>query len=110
MGAVFHRLPLILLTAALNAFGEEVMYRAAPLATLLPAVGPGHALWLTSLWFGLGHYYGGIPSGPVGVVQAGLLALLLGRAMLDTGGMGWSWIIHLAIDTVIFSFIAAAAI
>lgn len=99
-------LPLILLCAALNAFGEEAIYRAAPLATLLPAVGKSHALWLTSLWFGLGHYYGGIPSGPVGLIQTGLLALLLGRAMLDTRGMGWSWIIHVMLDTVIYFFVA----
>ncbi len=98
-------LPLILLSAGLNAFSEEVMYRAAPLGALLPAVGPGHAIWLTSLWFGLGHYYGGFPSGPVGLVQVGLLALLLGKAMLDTRGLGWSWIIHVTIDTVIFIFL-----
>ena len=49
-------LPLILLSAALNAFGEEGMFRAAPLSALLPVVGPRHALWLTAIWFGLGHY------------------------------------------------------
>lgn len=100
--------PLILASAALNAISEEVTYRAAPLGTLVPAVGPVHAVWLTSLWFGLGHYYGGIPSGPVGLVQTGLLALLLGKAMLDTRGLGWSWIIHLVLDTVIYFFIAMA--
>lgn len=99
-------LPLVLLSAALNAFGEEAMYRAAPLATLLPAVGPKHALWMTAIWFGLGHYYGGIPSGPFGFVQSGLLGLLLGKAMLDTRGMGWPWIIHVSLDIVIYSFIA----
>ena len=99
-------LPVVLVSAALNAFGEEAMYRAAPLAVLLPAVGPKHALWLTAIWFGLGHYYGGIPSGPIGFVQSGLLALLLGKAMLDTRGIGWPWIIHLALDTVIYMMIA----
>ena len=43
-------LPLAVLSAALNAFGEEAMYRAAPLAVLLPVVGPEHALWMTSVW------------------------------------------------------------
>lgn len=102
-------LPLILGSAALNAFGEEAMYRAAPLATLLPAVGPGHALAMTALWFGLGHFYGSIPSGVFGLVQAGLLALLLGKAMLDTRGMGWSWFIHVVLDTIIYVSLAAAA-
>lgn len=99
-------LPLALLSAALNAFGEEAMYRAGPLATLLPAVGPRHALWMTSVWFGLGHYYGGSPSGLIGAVFSGLLGLLLGKAMLDTRGMGWPWFIHVAMDTVIYLFMA----
>jgi membrane protease YdiL (CAAX protease family) len=106
ISAVFPWLPLILLSAAMNAFGEEVTFRAATLGTLLPAIGPGHALWMTSLWFGLGHYYGGFPSGPAGLVQSGLLALLMGKAMLDTRGLGWPWVIHVAIDTAIYSFIA----
>ena len=98
-------LPLILLSATLNAMGEEVTFRATTLGTLLPAVGSKHALWLTSLWFGLGHYYGGFPSGPAGLVQSGLLALLMGKAMLDTRGLGWPWIIHMTIDTVIYTFL-----
>lgn len=106
ISAMLPWLPLILLSAAINAFGEEVTYRAATLGTLLPAIGPRHALWMTSLWFGLGHYYGGFPSGPVGLVQSGLLAMLMGKAMLDTRGLGWSWIIHMTIDTVIYIFIA----
>jgi len=79
------------------------------LATLLRAVGPKHAIWLTSLWFGFGHYYGGFPSGPFGLVYSGGLALLMGKAMLDTRGLGWPWIIHISIDTVIYIFIAATA-
>lgn len=101
--------PLILAGAALNAFGEEGMYRAAPLAVLLPAVGARQAIWLTAVWFGFGHYYGGIPSGPMGLVQSGLLAVLMGKAMVDTRGLGWPWIIHVAIDSVIFTAIAATS-
>ena len=108
-GALLGLLPLILASAALNAFGEEVMYRAAPLATLLPAVGSGHALAITAVFFGLGHWYGGIPSGIFGFVQTGLLALLLGKAMLDTRGMGWSWFIHVVLDTIIYLSLAAAS-
>jgi membrane protease YdiL (CAAX protease family) len=106
VSAVIPWLPLILLSAAMNAFGEEVTFRAATLGTLLPAIPPVHALWMTSFWFGLGHYYGGFPSGPAGLVQSGLLALLMGKAMLDTRGLGWPWIIHVAIDTAIYCFIA----
>jgi len=102
-------IPMVLLNAAMNAFGEEVTFRAATLGTLAPAVGPGHALWMTSLWFGLGHYFGGFPSGPAGLVQSGLLALLMGKAMLDTRGLGWPWVIHMTIDTVIYTFLALSA-
>jgi membrane protease YdiL (CAAX protease family) len=104
--AILPIIPLILTNAALNAISEEVTYRAAPLALLIPVVGPAHAIWTTSLWFGFGHYYGGIPSGIVGLIQTGLLALLLGKAMLDTRGLGWSWTIHMILDTVIYFFIA----
>jgi membrane protease YdiL (CAAX protease family) len=109
LAAAIFWLPLILISAALNAFGEEASFRAAPLATLLPAVGGKHAIWLTAVWFGLGHYYGAIPSGPMGAIGVGLLALLLGKAMLDTRGIGWPFIIHMAIDTVIYLSIAAGS-
>jgi membrane protease YdiL (CAAX protease family) len=102
-------LPLILACAALNAFGEEAMYRAAPLSMLLPFAGAAQALWMTSVWFGLGHYYGGIPSGPFGFIEAGLVGLLMGKAMLDTRGMGWSWLIHVVLDTIIYIFLAIGA-
>jgi membrane protease YdiL (CAAX protease family) len=104
--AVLPWLPLILLSAAMNAFGEEMMYRAAPMSMLIQAVGPNHAIWLTAIWFGLGHYYGGIPSGLMGLVFTGGLALLLGKMMVDTRGMGWPWILHMVLDTVIYTFIA----
>lgn len=103
-------LPLALLAAVLNSFGEEMMYRAAPLSQLLPLVGAGLALLMTSLWFGLGHFYGGIPSGMEGLIFAGLLAMLFGKAMLDTGGIVWPWIIHFLADAVIYIFLAIAAV
>ena len=78
---------LTLLTALLNSFSEEMLYRAAPFAGLVPVIGSGQALWLMALWFGLGHYYGGIPSGVMGLVFAGALGLLFGKAMVDTRGI-----------------------
>jgi membrane protease YdiL (CAAX protease family) len=101
--------PLVMAVAALNAFGEEVIYRAGPLAFLVRVVGPNQAVLMTAAWFGLGHYYDAIPSGPTGAIQAAALGLLLGRAMVATKGLGWPWIIHTAIDLVIFASIAVAA-
>jgi hypothetical protein len=62
-----------------------------------------------AIWFGLGHYYGGIPSGVFGFVQSDLLGALLGRIMLDTRGMGWSWAIHVLLDSIIYFFLAVSA-
>jgi membrane protease YdiL (CAAX protease family) len=102
-------LPLVILCAAFNAFGEEVIYRSGPLATLVGVVGPGQAILMTSVWFGLAHYFNSVPEGAVGVIQSGILALLLGRAMVTTRGLGWPWIIHMALDVVVFASIAMAA-
>ena len=86
------------------------MYRAAPLSGLHPVVGAGQAISMTSIWFGLGHYYGGIPSGFMGLIYSGSVALLMGKAMLDTRGLGWPWFIHTVLDTVIYLFIAMAMV
>jgi membrane protease YdiL (CAAX protease family) len=99
-------LPLIIGCAAFNALGEEVVYRSGPLATLVGVVGPRQALLLTSAWFGLAHYFGSVPEGPGGVLQSGVLALLLGGAMLATRGLGWPFLIHFAVDFVVFASIA----
>ena len=101
---------MILACAAFNAFGEEVIYRSGPLATLVGVVGSTQALLLTSLWFGLAHYFGSMPEGPAGVVASGGLALLLGRVMLATRGLAWPWLMHFAIDTAVFVSIALATV
>jgi membrane protease YdiL (CAAX protease family) len=98
--------PAILLFAVMNAFGEEVAFRAAPLSQLVSVVGAGQAVWLTAVWFGLGHYYGGIPSGPVGAVFLTFIALLFGRAMLETKGITMPIFIHLFGDIVVYSLLA----
>ncbi|WP_186816618.1 CPBP family intramembrane glutamic endopeptidase [Cellulomonas aerilata] len=102
--------PVILACAAFNAFGEEVIYRSGPLATVVGVVGPTQAVLLTSLWFGLAHYVGSVPDGLGGVVASGGLALLLGRAMLATRGVAWPWLVHVAIDTAVFVSIALATV
>lgn len=96
--------------ALLNAFWEETAYRAAPLSMLQRAVGPGFGVLILALWFGLGHYYGGVPSGPMGFIATGSVAVLLGRAMIETRGLGWPLALHFAIDFVIFTFIALASV
>ena len=103
-------LPIALLAAALNAFAEEVLYRAGPLGPLARAVGPRAGIWILAAWFGLGHVYGGIPSGVMGLVMAGLLGLLWGKAMIDTRGLGVPWALHFSADAAIYTFLAIAAV
>ncbi len=78
--------PAALLFSALNAFLEEFRFRAAPLARLIPALGAGQALLVTSILFGIAHYYGH-PSGLSGILLASLGGWLLGLSMLGTRGI-----------------------
>lgn len=102
-------LPFVLIFAALNAFSEELSYRAAFLALLPRVVGAQQALLITAVFFGLGHFYG-VPYGAVGVVMAGCLGWLLGKSMLETGGFFWAWFIHFWQDVLIFTFLALGSV
>ena len=99
----------IVALAALNAFNENMTYRAAPLATLEPAIGSSQAMLLTAVLFGVGHFYG-VPYGIVGVVMAGALGWILNKTMLETGGFVWPWFIHFCQDALVFSFMALGAV
>jgi membrane protease YdiL (CAAX protease family) len=96
--------------ALFNAFWEEAVYRAAPLSMLQRAVGAEAGILILAVWFGLGHFYGSVPSGPTGAMAAGALAVLFGRAMIETRGLGWPVGLHFAGDLVIFTFLAIASV
>lgn len=102
-------LPFVLLFAASNAFGEEMLYRAPWLAALESPVGPAQALLMTAAYFGISHYYG-VPYGVLGMVMAFIPGWLNGKAMLETRGFFWAWFIHLWMDVVIFFFMALGAV
>lgn len=101
--------PAVLLFAAMNAFNEEMTYRASLLAVSEPVLGPQQALWNTAVFFGIGHYFG-VPYGVVGVLMSTFLGWMLGKAMLETRGFFWAWLIHFVQDVLIFSFMAAGSI
>jgi hypothetical protein len=102
-------LPAVLLAAALNAFNEEMTYKASFLSMLEDVVGRRHALWLMAAYFGIGHFYG-IPYGVIGVIMAGFLGWFLGKSMLETRGLWWAWFIHFLQDVLIFAFLAIGSI
>jgi len=102
-------LPAILIAAALNAFNEEMTYKASFLSVLEDVVGKHQSLWLIAAYFGIGHYYG-VPYGVIGVIMAGFLGWFLGKSMLETRGLWWAWFIHFWQDVLIFSFLAIGSI
>ncbi|HSQ25677.1 MAG TPA: CPBP family intramembrane glutamic endopeptidase [Anaerolineales bacterium] len=102
-------LPAILLAAALNAFNEEMTYKASFLSVLEKPMGSQQSLLIVAAYFGIAHFYG-VPYGMIGVLLAGFLGWILARSMLETRGMFWAWFIHFLQDVWIFSFMAINAI
>lgn len=106
-GRALLALPMAVAFAAINAAQEEFRFRAVLLARLLPAVGTTHALLLTSLLFGMDHWFGH-PSGPSGVLLAAFAGNMWAKSMVETRGSAWAWLIHGFQDVVIFAFLVAA--
>lgn len=102
-------IPVAILIATINAFNEEFTLRAAPLSTLCPAIGGQNSLWITTVFFGLGHFYG-VPSGVLGVILSSFLGWFLGKSLLETKGFFWAWLSHFCSDIFIFTFAAMAAV
>lgn len=95
-------LPAAALFAAINAFTEESYYRLSLLSTLPDAVGRTQAMLLNITLFGLAHYLYGSPPGILGFAMTGFLAFLMGKAILETKGLFWAWLIHFLPDVIVF--------
>jgi len=93
---------LVTVGAAVNAFAEEFVFRAAPLSDLEGALEKNHAMVLLGALFGLSHYYG-TPGGVAGVLMASFLGWWLTKSMLETRGTTFAWAVHFLLDVVIFS-------
>ncbi|MFW9950191.1 MAG: CPBP family intramembrane glutamic endopeptidase [Candidatus Thorarchaeota archaeon] len=98
-------IPVALLIATINAFNEEFTLRAAPLSELWQELGKKQALLITTIYFGLGHYYG-VPNGIIGVLLSAFLGWFIGKSLLETKGFFWAWFLHFASDAIIFTFYA----
>jgi membrane protease YdiL (CAAX protease family) len=102
-------LPAVLLAAALNAFNEEMTYKASFLSVLESPVSPRQALYMVAFFFGVGHFYG-VPYGVIGVILATFLGWFLAKSMQETRGLFWAWFIHFLQDVWIFAFLAIGSI
>ena len=106
IGKVLPLLPAIILLSALNAITEELTFRAPLLASSHEVIGKQHALWLSSVFFGLAHVINGSPQGIVGFLLISLAAYLYGKSMLETGGSFWAIVMHFISDLPVFTFMA----
>jgi len=109
IAAILPILPMVFALALMNAFGEEMAFRAAPLSQLWQIIGKRQAIWLMALWFGLGHFYGGVSFGAAGVVYLTLVAVLFGKAMLETKGLAVPVFMHLWGDVVLYVILALSS-
>lgn len=100
-------LPAALLFAVTNAFSEEVSWRSSLLAPLHEVVGKSNAMLMTAVFFGLAHYFGGVPLATLPtILMTGFLGWLMGKSMLETKGFFWAWFIHFISDIPVFFFLA----
>jgi len=105
---IIRTLPWSLAVAILNAASEEFQFRSVLLAHLRGIFPKGEMVLLTAVFFGVGHYFGQ-PSGPLGVAMAGFAGWIWARSMIDTRGGVWAFLIHMAQDIVIFTFLVVSA-
>jgi uncharacterized protein len=94
-------LPLMILFAATNAWSEEILSRFVIVSGLYGKLSPDVICWISSIIFGLGHFFG-TPNGVFGVIASGVLGWLLAKSVIETKGLGWALFIHFLQDVVIF--------
>ncbi len=93
--------------AALNAFGEEAIFRGALLEALERAIGARAAVVVQALPFGLLHWHG-FPRGVDGAALATIYGLMLGAVRRRTGGLLAPIVAHVFADVVILALLLAA--
>ncbi len=100
-GTFYKLLPLVILFAATNAWSEEILSRFVIVLGLYGKLSPNTICWISSIIFGLGHFWG-TPNGIFGVMASGILGWLLAKSVIETKGIGWALFIHFLQDVVIF--------
>lgn len=90
----------IVLFSLTNSFGEEMIYRVGLVSPLRGQLEPTRIFIISAILFGLPHF-AGMPSGPIGVMMAGILGFVLSKSVFETKGIFWAWTIHLIQDIII---------
>jgi len=98
-----------LVFALLNSLAEEAVFRGVFLHALNATLGSRNtALTLQAAVFGLMHGRG-FPSGPSGMLIAGVIGLAFGELRLRTGGILAPWLAHAIVNTLMILFLAILA-
>ena len=84
-------------------------WHTGPLSQLWQVAGKGQALWITPFWFGLGHYYGSISFGAIAAAFFTLVAVLFGKAIVETKGPAVPIGVHLLSDVVLYIILALSS-
>lgn len=92
---------LALAFAVFNAWLEETMYRGCYQQALIPAIGIGPAILIQGTLFGALHVIGGVPSGALGGVLAGLFGIAMGWLAHRSGGLRLPILAHAIADLAI---------
>lgn len=96
----------VVLLALTNAAGEEWYWRGSAMHVLQDeGVGPRTTIVAQAASFGLAHA-AGLPGGPVGVVGAFVLGLVLGVLRWRSAGMPGCVAVHALVDVAIFGLVA----
>ena len=94
--------------SVLNAVMEEAVFRGVLLDALESQLGPGWAVLVQGVVFGVVHQ-NGYPPGPVGVFLAAVYGVLLGWLRLRSGGMAAPVAAHVCADATIFTLVTGLA-
>ena len=94
--------------SAVYAFMFEILYRCA-LVTVGKSAGvkDGGLIVFCVIFSGLAGYYFPLLGGPFGLLIGLLQGFLSAKAMIETGGIFWSWLIHFAQVLTMMIFSAA---
>lgn len=106
--ALVKALPWALGFSAINALTEELLFRLTLAEALGPVLAAGWVAAISAILFGAPHWFGN-PGRIPGVLLAGFMGWFLSLSVLQTGGLGWAWTIHVVQDIVIFTLLTAAS-
>jgi membrane protease YdiL (CAAX protease family) len=95
-------IPFILLFSFTNSLTEELIFRFGVVGGLFNHYPKLTILIISSILFGLPHYFG-YPNGFIGILMSAVLGYILCKVTIETKGLSIAWTIHFIQDIIIFT-------